>query len=211
MTPSEESKIAVDLLCEKIDRVIKHIASCRPFTESDQRAVRLLNSRKRLYWRLHDLRYGSDEQQARAKIELNLAHQDDGETTELQGRRHVIGWLSCRACETDQKDGQPFPVSIARLCKKCKAGVQHACPVGVDTPAVPLKNPRTVMWTSQGLIEVTPNPQDMPGLSNPQPPQENQATVTPPVATQDVQSDQNPPLELKRLYCCDVCGAQDQE
>ena len=196
-TEEQNARYAIEAVCQTLDNACRHLAQQRPYTEADQRATRLLNSRKRLLWRLFDYRYATGAANARATQELNLPTPDTGELIEFYGRHHVRGWLGCRACEQDSGDAQ-FPVSQARLCQVCRQGIQHACLlVTARQSTIEPAAVRQLTFSLSGGIMVREVSNVQPGPQN-SPTGSLTSLNSIPVAPDDAP---------KRAYCCDRCNS----
>lgn len=125
----------------KLKRVIRYLAYSRitpggRLDPTDQRAVRLIESRQRLLEREWYARFGNDVQRERARIELQV-DRDRGDLIHLAGRNHGVGRLDCRACDVEVEPaagelGVGRLVSKARLCGYCHKGILHVYSVAED-------------------------------------------------------------------------------
>ena len=128
-------EIVVTLVSKKLGRVIKYIAENggRPLRPEQQHAIRILESRKRMWRREFLARYGVGQAHARAVIELQkIKSQDNGDLLEFNGSKHGVGRLDCTACDFAYTDYGGFPMqeSMAQVCPKCSSGVFHVKTIG---------------------------------------------------------------------------------
>ena len=131
MTDEQQARLAADMIKEKYDRVKAYLLNQRAKCQQGQEllnnayAIRIVDSRKRAIDRLFNARYGTEQQQHVARIELALKTQDTGKLIQDEnGRQHVQGRLDCRGCDTKPGEGE-MPVPMTTLCLKCQNGLQH--------------------------------------------------------------------------------------
>ena len=112
-----------------------------------QHAIRILQSRQRYNDRLWLSKYGTGPEQERAQIELFI-NRDFGDLLELEGKKHGIGRLGCKACDYEYQGLTPVPLS--RRCPHCSRGIQHAVQVPTGRSKV-VEVPERVLTTGTGL------------------------------------------------------------
>lgn len=156
MTDEETLRTACELVKQKLTRSIKalakHYAVDGRLPPDIQYAVRILESRQRLWDRIYLKQYGPPALRAMAEQELNL-NRDNGELIALGNKKHGVGRLNCRACDYDYDNSGPFPVAIPQstVCPTCQKGVKHV--FTMSKPPDPYQTPTQVETIESGTSQ----------------------------------------------------------
>lgn len=125
MTPEEESLKVTERLTVLLQGCIDHLTrdgdGIKVVDEYDQHAVRILRSRMRRLWHIHDQMYGDDTTRLRAALALQL--DDNGDKLTYANVNHSCGQLNCKGCDFIYIGARREPQCI--VCRFCAKGVEH--------------------------------------------------------------------------------------
>jgi hypothetical protein len=162
-TNAYSAAVTIGVIQRLLDRIVAYLAETHVTPEgclspADQWAVRILESRKRLYDRIYQSQFGEDRARAVALCELSLARPDNGDLMDWAGRRHGVGRLDCRACLVDYVNGDgPVPIrrTLTAVCPHCKGGVLHVASyeIPVGNVVITVRGGETSPVARQGGLE----------------------------------------------------------
>lgn len=130
MNPAMGAKVIIERvggqLLHAIEHLTTHVQLDGRLAPDDQHAVRIIQSRIRLLYRLYNLKHGNPQDKHAAQIEMRVAKQDNGTLVSLGEKQHAQGRLDCRACDTEEKvEGSGVLTPACTLCPVCQQGIQH--------------------------------------------------------------------------------------